>query len=601
METGQILTTVTEDCQCPIEQLLTSSMKNISKKLINASKAYISPVAGGKGDIYLKSNPSAATVYVDGKSTSSTTPTTIRNLESGEHLIKVVKSDYVGSKVIRVHANNITEDNIILGKAKGGLKAYSNPAEANIYIGDKFFGNTPKIINDLSAGDHLVTLKKAGYMDVKRQVTIKGEEFATVEAEMVKPASLYISSVPTDAAVNIRGQQMGKTPLNLNDLYPEKVYVEISYPGYQTERRYVVLREAFSTNERFELKKLPSLYVDSNPSGARVYINENFHGMTPVNIDALTDDRVKVVVKKNYFDDWQQNLVLQAGKDEKINADLIIKKGRLSIKSTPVMATVELDGKKIGTTPLQKEVNYGEYSISITNPKFETITEKLVFDQPNFEKNYELNYKKGHLILSDLTSGSSVLIDGRKTEPGASEFKVPIGVHTVEIENSGYDSKTLNYIAQENQSKTFNGTLSRKTNGNALWRSILLPGWGQAYQEKSVQSWLYPILVVGGLGGSYLMINNYNTAVDDYNKAREEYLTAFSEADINTTREAMDKAYDDVESSESTRNIMFIATGAIWLWNVLDTMILPPSYKSNIKLSAKSEKNKVLAGVSVSF
>ena len=134
-----------------------------------------------------------------------------------------------------------------------------------------------------------------------------------------------------------------------------------------------------------------------------------------------------------------------------------------------------------------------------------------------------------------------------------------------------------------------------------MWRSILLPGWGQAYQEKSVQTWLYPILVAGGIGGSYLMVNNYNTAVDDYNKTRDEYLAAFSDEDINRTRAAMDKAYDDVESKESTRNIMFIATGAIWLWNVLDTMILPTGYKNNVKLSANSYKNKVLAGVSIIF
>ena len=221
VETGQILVTVTEDCQCPIEQVLTTSMKNISRKLITASKAYVSPVPGGKGDIYLKSNPSVATVYIDGKSTGNTTPTTIRNLESGEHLIKVIKGDYVGSKVIRVHANDITEDNIILGKAKGGLKAYSNPVEAKIYIGDKYYGYTPKIINDLSAGDHLVVLKKSGYMEVKRRITIKGEQFATVDAEMFKPAALYLSSVPSNASVNIRGQHMGKTPLNLTDLYPE--------------------------------------------------------------------------------------------------------------------------------------------------------------------------------------------------------------------------------------------------------------------------------------------------------------------------------------------------------------------------------------------
>ncbi len=317
VETGQILETVTEDCPCPIEQVLTSSMKNVVQKLVTASK--------GRGDIYIKSNPTGASVHVDGRSIGKTTPATIRDIDSGEHLVKAVKGDYVGSKVVNVQANTTTEASITLGKAKG------------------------------------------------------------------------------------------------------------------------------------------------------------------------------------------------------------------------------------------------------------------------------------HLILNNLTPGSEVFIDGRKTDQGANEFKVPIGVHNVEIERSGYESKTYNYISQENKSKSVNGILSRKTNGNALWRSILLPGWGQAYQEKSVQTWLYPILVAGGMGGSYLMVNNYNTAVDDYDKARELYLEAFSDEDINRTRTTMDKAYDDVESAENTRNIMFIATGAIWLWNVLDTVILPPGYKNKMALSARSEDNKILAGVNVNF
>ncbi|MFC2088079.1 DUF5683 domain-containing protein, partial [Calditrichota bacterium] len=177
----------------------------------------------------------------------------------------------------------------------------------------------------------------------------------------------------------------------------------------------------------------------------------------------------------------------------------------------------------------------------------------------------------------------------------------PIGVHTVEILKSGYEEKIFNYISHENESQSFDAILVRKSNTNALWRSLILPGWGQHYQEKSTQTWLYPILFVGSAVGSYLMIDSYNTAVKNYDEARVIYHAAYNESDINSSWAAMEKAYDEVESKESTRNIMFIATGAIWLWNVLDTIILPPGYKNKMTLSATSVDNKILAKVRLDF
>ena len=197
-------------------------MKNIAEKLAKASKDYIKPIIGGKGDIYIKSDPSAAIVFINGKPTGKTTPTTIRDLDTGEHLVKVVKGELVGSKLLRINTNDITEIDIQLGKAKGGLKVYSSPVEADIFLGDNFFGRTPKVINDLALGDHLVTLKKSEYLDVTKNVTITAGDYQTIEGNLVKPAELRISSIPNNANIKINGEFIGATPVTLDSLYPKK-------------------------------------------------------------------------------------------------------------------------------------------------------------------------------------------------------------------------------------------------------------------------------------------------------------------------------------------------------------------------------------------
>lgn len=135
VETGEILMTENEDCQCPIETILKSSMKNLALSLAGKSGSITSVSANaGKGDIYIKSSPDDAQIFVDGKKMGINTPNTLRDLPVGEYVIKVKKGDFIGSKVIQVKPNDIIQEMIVLTKAFGGLKIYSIPAEAEIFI-----------------------------------------------------------------------------------------------------------------------------------------------------------------------------------------------------------------------------------------------------------------------------------------------------------------------------------------------------------------------------------------------------------------------------------------------------------------------------------
>jgi hypothetical protein len=181
------------------------------------------------------------------------------------------------------------------------------------------------------------------------------------------------------------------------------------------------------------------------------------------------------------------------------------------------------------------------------------------------------------------------------------EYDLPIGKHKIEIEQSGYDSKSDNVNIQTNQTVNCSGVLNRKSNMSALWRSMLIPGWGQGYQEKGFQKWLYPLLFFGGLGGSYLGIQNYNDSANNYQDIRDQYLKAFDSADIEELRNKMDEAYEDVESDKQMRNRMFIFTGAVWLWNVIDVFLLPTGYTNTFRLSSINKENAYGVTIGLTF
>jgi hypothetical protein len=585
VETGEILLTVTEDCRCPVEEVLTGSMKKIADKLVEASKSIVTISGGGMGDIYLKSTPPDAQIYINNKLQQERTPATVRNLPTGECLIKVVKGDFVGSRVVTVMPNDIVDITIAMGIGKGGIKLYSTPAEAEILIGDQPFGATPKVIRDLPAGDYVVSLRKDGFLEAKRTVKVSTDEFSNLEVALVKPAALYVTSTPANAEVSVRGQSMGRTPLKLTQLFPERILVEVSINGYKTERKYVVLQEAQTVSENFILKELGRLTIVSQPPGAEVFINDLAKGITPITIDDLPDEMMKLDLKKEYYQDWQKEIILSSGVKQQINAVLTVKSGSLLLKSDPPGVSVVYNGKVVGVTPFQKTLPFGEYDFTLKGYQYADVEEKIILNEPKFEKTIAMQYAAGILKIANLTPGSTLYINDQKQQEEKNEYNLPVGVHQVKVVQSGYESRSGRVPIGKYRSYTFNGALKRKSNGKALLRSIIIPGWGQAYQEKRVQRWLYPVLFFGSLGLSYYTIQDYNAAIDEYDQSRTAYLSAYAAADINRYGNEMDQAYQDVESKEQQRNTMFAITGAIWLWNIVDIFLLPPGYQGRMQLS----------------
>jgi hypothetical protein len=226
-------------------------------------------------------------------------------------------------------------------------------------------------------------------------------------------------------------------------------------------------------------------------------------------------------------------------------------------------------------------MDYGEYHLKLTHGRYEEVEKKIVVDQPQVQESFKMELKRGVLSISGLSSNSKISIDGYDVRLEDNTARLPIGRHSVVISQSGYEKKAQAIRIQSGKKVTISGSLNRKTTGKALFRSLFIPGLGQAYQEKNTRKWIYPVVFLGTAAASYAMLNTYNTAVDDYNSIKEQYETAFSINDINSYREEMYSAYDDVETKEQTRNVMFMAVGAVWLWNVLDALILPPGYKIN--------------------
>ena len=119
------------------------------------------------GDLYIKSNPSGANVYLNGISKGKT-PISLKYLEIGDYLLKVEYDDYEEyNEQILVEFNYDKTINIDLDALPSKARFFSTPTDAQVYLDDKYIGNTISngLFYEVKPGNYTVTMKKKGYYD----------------------------------------------------------------------------------------------------------------------------------------------------------------------------------------------------------------------------------------------------------------------------------------------------------------------------------------------------------------------------------------------------------------------------------------------------
>lgn len=533
VQSGEILKTVTEDCQCPIERVLTNSMRNAALKLSGrmGSGTGVAVLGEGSGDIYIKTSPSGADIYLDNIQTGKISPVTLQDVAAGKHFIKVVKGKFIGTKSVTVKANDIAVETITLESAKGGFKVYSTPPEAEIFIDGQSYGKTPKVIEQLSTGEHQLILKMKQYENFIKTVNVNFNQFSKINANMKELGNIRIQSNPTDANIIIDGKVYGRTPKTLHTFLSGKHSISIRKEGYVEHKSEIKVEAEKTTIVNAKLKKFAEIYLYSEPSTANVYLNGVNKGKTPLTLKLEPDKQIQIKLTKDFYTDWEKTIDLEEGTNERVGA--------------------------------------------------------------------RLEKQRGNITLSRITKGATLRINGKEFKTDKKELSLPVGEYTLDISKPGFVSKSLSLDINSGKTITINESLKEKTISTALFRSLFIPGLGQSYQEKGTRSWIYSAAFIGSGIGSYFYTNKYNTTIDEYDEIRNSYLAASNDNEINTLRDQMDSKFDDIGSSEDIRNIFYITTGAIWLVNMFDVLILPSGWQKSVSVSSNISKDTFKAGLSL--
>jgi len=125
------------------------------------------------GSLTITSNPSGATIYLDGTNTDTITPATLTGITPGTHTIKLTKQGYCDwFGTVTVTAGTTTLLTATLTLITGSISINSNPSGASIFFDGGPQGTTPTILGGITPGTHTIKLTKQGYCDWFGTVTV---------------------------------------------------------------------------------------------------------------------------------------------------------------------------------------------------------------------------------------------------------------------------------------------------------------------------------------------------------------------------------------------------------------------------------------------
>ncbi len=175
------------------------------------------------------------------------------------------------------------------------------------------------------------------------------------------------------------------------------------------------------------------------------------------------------------------------------------------------------------------------------------------------------------------TAGASVSIDGRSFgEIPIGTIALPRGMHTIRLSKRGYETHEEKIWLGPERGESRVIYLREKRRQDALWRNLLVPGWGAYYTDRPYQALAVLFVEAGMLGYAYHQDGAFHDRKNDYETAALAYGRAVDDEAIAAARAERDNAYDQMASAETNRNRALLAAAVVYGLSALDVLLRFP-------------------------
>ncbi|MBL90903.1 MAG: hypothetical protein CMH56_03715 [Myxococcales bacterium] len=301
-------------------------------------------------------------------------------------------------------------------------------------------------------------------------------------------AIVNVVTNPAGVAILINGSEVGKSPVT-QEVSGERVRVGVSFPGEPLQEKTVPITPGEAVNLSFS--GAIKLQVESEPSGALVYVDEVLKGAAPLDVTLSKEDNkpINVTVKKDGFDIWSKRVTPRPGQPITLKATLkkveakskkrtrsatsgsrrdksaskqprnvpaaasnVSNKnqpaatsatpasgfGFLTLNTQP-WTTVRLGNRILGDTPvIKKKLKVGQHTLKLSNPEMGIVMDLVVQIEADQVFKKQVRISTGKIGFNNVNPGATVKVDGKLLgKTPLADFSVYPGNHSVEVTENG--------------------------------------------------------------------------------------------------------------------------------------------------------------------
>ena len=300
----------------------------------------------------ITTDPEMADVHFDG-ALQGQSPLTLSDLAPGPHLLSVTKSGYheVRQSIALTGAQRIAL-NLTLEPVSGLILLHSTPPGSEVEINGAHRGTTPMLLTDLPVGRYRVHFSQSGYLPKDIDLAVQDRTPMLVPVDLISDsATLMVLSTPPGATVTLNGITKGHTPCALDRVAAGESELQVSLDGYRTFERTIRLAAGQGENVTAALEPLPAtLNVVSIPTGARIYVNDEFRGEAPLTLAKLEPGLYRLRAEKKGYDILSRSASLARAQSRTEELRLVSNAGAIEVITHPAGVRVLVDGKDRGVT-----------------------------------------------------------------------------------------------------------------------------------------------------------------------------------------------------------------------------------------------------------
>ena len=247
---------------------------------VSQKNAVLSPL---KGLLLVTSEPSGCDVSLDGLSLGKT-PRLVTTLDAkGTYRLLLQKPGYQPRQLeVKFNGRTPLVKNETLIVDSGTIEITSEPAGAEVMVNGIVRGKTPLTVSEVPKGQATVSLKKNGFEDAVRELSMVAGETQTLFIQLTGiPGTMTLSSVPEGARFYVDDKPEGKGPVTLKGLKPGTYNIRCELAGYATMAKAITIDNGGSANEEFKLENVMGrIEVRTIPAGVQILLDGSNLGAT---------------------------------------------------------------------------------------------------------------------------------------------------------------------------------------------------------------------------------------------------------------------------------------------------------------------------------